>query len=147
MNLPVNTTKTLFRRFLDPSANTLFVVSAVTFCAALYLAIPHRSFIVKGSIGEAEIIEKAKTSNEYTQYLAKLISPKPSPISGIIISDRPNLQAGQKVPVVFQRDDTGSMLIIELFAPWVRSFWLLAASLAALGLGIRERDKSAKPNQ
>ena len=136
-----NNTRTLLRRILDPSAKTLFAISLITFCAAVYLAIPNMQFLLKGSFGEAKVGEKLATTSEYTVYRAKLQSLGTEAKRGKIKSDRPNLQIGDVIPVFYRRDDHSKMLAIELFAPWVRSLWLLAASLAALGLGLRERDK------
>ena len=62
----------------------------------------------------------------------------------MILSDRRDLEVGKKIPVFFQRGDTNKMLVIEVFAPWTRSIWLLTAGLAALGLGFREREKNQK---
>ena len=138
-----NNTRTLLRRILDPSAKTLFTISLITFCAAVYLAIPNMQFLLKGSFGEAEIGRKLSTTSEYTVYLAKLQLSGMEPKQGKITSDRPNLKIGATIPVFYRRDEHSKMLAIELFAPWVRSLWLLAASFAALGLAFRERDKEA----
>ena len=138
-----NNTRTLLRRILDLSAKTLFAISLLTFCAAVYFAIPNMQFLLKGSFGEAEIGKKLSTSSEYTVYLAKLQLSGIQSKQGKITSDRPNLKIGDIVPVFYRRDEHSKMLAIELFAPWVRSLWLLAASLAALGLALRERDKEA----
>ena len=138
-----NNTRTLLRRILDPSAKTLFAISLLTFCAAVYLAIPNMPFLLKGSFGEAEIGKKLSTSSEYTVYVAKLQLSGMESKQGKITSDRPNLKIGDIVPVFYRRDEHSKMLAIELFAPWVRSLWLLAASFAALGLALRERDKEA----
>ena len=138
-----NNTRTLLRRILDPSAKTLFAISLITLCVAVYLAIPNMQFLLKGSFGEAEIGKKLATTSEYTIYLAKLQLSGKEAKRGKISSDRPNLQKGDVIPVFYRRDDHSEMLAIELFAPWVRSLWLLAASFAALGLGLRERDKEA----
>ena len=139
-----NNTRTLLRRILDPSAKTLFAISLITFCAAVYLAVPNMQFLLKGSFGEAKIGKKLATTSEYTVYLAKLQLSGMEPKQGKITSDRPNLKIGDIVPVFYRRDEHSKMLAIELFAPWVRSIWLLAASFAALGLALRERDKEAK---
>ncbi len=136
-----NNTRTLLRRILDPSAKTLSAISLITFCAAVYLAIPNMQFLLKGSFGEAEIGRKLSTTSEYTVYLAKLQLSGMVSKQGKITSDRPNLKIGDIVPVFYRRDEHSKMLAIELFAPWVRSLWLLAASFAALGLALRERDK------
>jgi len=138
-----NNTRTLLRRILDPSAKTLFAISLITFCAAVYLAIPNMQFLLKGSFGEAEIGKKLATTSEYTVYQAKLQLPGLDPKQGKITSDRSNLKMGDIIPVFYRRDERSKMLAIELFAPWVRSLWLLAASFAALGLALRERDKEA----
>ena len=138
-----NNTRTLLRRILDPSAKTLFAISLTTFCAAVYFAVPNMQFLLKGSFGEAEIGKKLSTTSEYTVYLAKLQLPGIKSTQGKITSDRPNLKIGDIVPVFYRRDEHSKMLAIELFAPWVRSLWLLAASFAALGLALRERDKEA----
>ena len=141
--LPRNNTRTLLRRILNPSAKTLFAISLITFCAAVYLAIPNMPFLIKGSFGEAEIGKKLATTSEYTVYQAKLQLSGMEPKQGKITSDRPTLKVGDKIPVFYRRDEHSKMLAIELFAPWVRSIWLLAASFAALGLALRERDKEA----
>ena len=100
-------------------------------------------FLLKGSFGEAKISKKLATTSEYTVYVAKLQLSGIEPKQGKITSDRPNLKIGDIVPVFYRRDEHSKMLAIELFAPWVRSLWLLAASFAALGLALRERDKKA----
>ena len=138
-----NNTRTLLRRILDPSAKTLFAISFLTFCAAVYLAIPNMQFLIKGSFGEAKIGKKLSTTSEYTVYLAKLQLSGMQSKHGKITSDRPNLKIGDIIPVFYRRDEHSKMLAIELFAPWARSIWLLAASFAALGLALRERDKEA----
>ena len=138
-----NNTRPLLRRILDPSAKTLFAISLITFCAAVYLAIPNMPFLLKGSFGEAEIGKKLATTSEYTVYQAKLQLSRMDAKQGKITSDRSNLKMGDIIPVFYRRDEHSKMLAIELFAPWVRSLWLLAASLAALGLALRERDKEA----
>ena len=140
-----NNTRTLLRRILDPSAKTLFAISLITFCAAVYFALPNMQFLLKGSLGEAEISKKLATTSEYTIYLAELKLSGMETKQGKIASDRPNLQKGDVIPVFYRRDEHSKMLAIELFAPWVRSLWLLAASFAALGLALRERDKEATP--
>jgi hypothetical protein len=134
----------LMRRFLDPSAKTLFILSLITIVAAVYFAFPHKEFFIHGSIGEAEIIRQGKKSEDYAEYVAKLVHPHVSLNESVILSDRRNLKQGIKVPVFFRRDDYSQMLIIEIFAPWTRSIWLLTIGLAALGLGIREREKIKK---
>ena len=138
-----NNTRPLLRRILDPSAKTLFAISLITFCAAVYLAIPNMPFLLKGSFGEAEIGKKLATTSEYTIYQAKLQLSRVDARHGKITSDRSNLKMGDIIPVFYRRDEHSKMLAIELFAPWVRSLWLLAASFAALGLALRERDKEA----
>ena len=134
----------LMRRFLDPSAKTLFMLSLITIVAAVYFAFPHKEFFIYGSIGEAEIIQQGKKSEDYAEYVAKLVHPYFSAKEAVILSDRRNLKQGVKVPVFFRRDDYSQILIIEIFAPWTRSIWLLTIGLAALGLGIREREKIKK---
>ena len=138
-----NNTRPLLRRILDPSAKTLFAISLITFCAAVYLAIPNMPFLLKGSFGEAEIGKKLATTAEYTVYQAKLQLSRMDAKQGKITSDRSNLKMGDIIPVFYRRDEHSKMLAIELFAPWVRSLWLLAASFSALGLALRERDKEA----
>ena len=138
-----NNTRPLLRRILDPSAKTLFAISLITFCAAVYLAIPNMPFLLKGSFGEAEIGKKLATTSEYTIYQAKLQLSRVDARQGKIMSDRSNLKMGDIIPVFYRRDEHSKMLAIELFAPWVRSLWLLAASFSALGLALRERDKEA----
>ena len=138
-----NNTRPLLRRILDPSAKTLFAISLITFCAAVYLAIPNMPFLLKGSFGEAEIGKKLATTSEYTVYQAKLQLSRMDAKQGKITSDRSNLKMGDMIPVFYRRDEHSKMLAIELFAPWVRSLWLLAASFSALGLALRERDKEA----
>ena len=138
-----NNTRPLLRRILDPSAKTLFAISLITFCAAVYLAIPNMPFLLKGSFGKAEIGKKLATTSEYTVYQAKLQLSRMDAKQGKITSDRSNLKMGDIIPVFYRRDEHSKMLAIELFAPWVRSLWLLAASFSALGLALRERDKEA----
>ena len=116
-----NNTRPLLRRILDPSAKTLFAISLITFCAAVYLAIPNMPFLLKGSFGEAEIGKKLATTSEYTVYQAKLQLSRMDAKQGKITSDRSNLKMGDIIPVFYRRDEHSKMLAIELFAPWVRS--------------------------
>ena len=134
----------LMRRFLHPSAQTLFSISIITIAASIYFAFPHRQFLIEGSIGEAQILREGKKLEDYAEYVAKLIYPDNGLEEAIIFSDRRDLQVGKKIPVFFQRGDTSKLLVIEVFAPWTRSIWLLTVGLAALGLGFREREKDQK---
>ena len=134
----------LMRRFLHPSAQTLFSISIITIAASVYFAFPHRQFLVQGSIGEAQIVREGRKLEDYAEYVAKLIYPDNGLEEAIILSDRRDLQVGKKIPVFFQRGDTSKLLVIEVFAPWTRSIWLLTVGLAALGLGFREREKERK---
>ena len=134
----------LMRRFLHPSAQTLFSISIITIAASVYFAFPHRQFLVQGSIGEAQIVREGKKLEDYAEYVAKLIYPDNGLKEAIILSDRRDLQVGKKIPVFFQRGDTSKLLVIEVFAPWTRSIWLLTVGLAALGLGFRERERDQK---
>ena len=134
----------LMRRFLHPSAQTLFSISIITIAASVYFAFPHRQFLVQGSIGEAQIVREGKKLEDYAEYVAKLIYPDNGLKEAIILSDRRDLQVGKKIPVFFQRGDTSKLLVIEVFAPWTRSIWLLTVGLAALGLGFREREKDQR---
>ena len=134
----------LMRRFLHPSARTLFSISIITIAASVYFAFPHRQFLVQGSIGEAQIVREGRKLEDYAEYVAKLIYPDNGLKEAIILSDRRDLKVGKKIPVFFQRGDTSKLLVIEVFAPWTRSIWLLTVGLAALGLGFREREKDQK---
>ena len=134
----------LMRRFLHPSAQTLFSISIITIAASIYFAFPHRQFLIEGSTGEAQIVREGKKLEDYAEYVAKLIYPNNGLEEAIILSDRRDLQVGKKIPVFFQRGDTSKLLVIEVFAPWTRSIWLLTVGLAALGLGFREREKDQK---
>ena len=139
-----NDPRPLMRRFLHPSAQTLFSISIITIAASVYFAFPHRQFLVQGSIGEAQIVREGRKLEDYAEYVAKLIYPDNGLEETIILSDRRDLQVGKKIPVFFQRGDTSKLLVIEVFAPWTRSIWLLTVGLAALGLGFREREKDQK---
>ena len=134
----------LMRRFLHPSAQTLFLISIITIAASIYFGFPHRRFLIEGSIGEAQIVREGKKLDDYAEYFAKLVYPDRGQKEAIILSDRRDLEVGKKIPVFFQRGDTNKMLVIEVFAPWTRSIWLLTVGLAALGLGFREREKNQK---
>lgn len=134
----------LMHRFLHPSAQTLFLVSVITIAASIYFGFPHRRFLIEGSIGEAQIVREGKKLDDYAEYFAKLVYPDRGQKEAMILSDRRDLEVGKKIPVFFQRGDTNKMLVIEVFAPWTRSIWLLTAGLAALGLGFREREKNQK---
>ena len=134
----------LMRRFLHPSAQTLFLISIITIAASIYFGFPHRRFLIEGSIGEAQIVREGKKLEDYAEYFAKLVYPDRGQKEAIILSDRRDLEVGKKIPVFFQRGDTNKMLVIEVFAPWTRSIWLLTVGLAALGLGFREREKNQK---
>ena len=139
-----NEPRPLMRRFLHPSAQTLFLISIITIAASIYFGFPHRHFLIEGSIGEAQIVREGKKLEDYAEYFAKLVYPDRGQKEAIILSDRRDLEVGKKIPVFFQRGDTNKMLIIEVFAPWTRSIWLLTVGLAALGLGFREREKNQK---
>lgn len=134
----------LMHRFLHPSAQTLFLISIITIAASIYFGFPHRHFLIEGSIGEAQIVREGKKLEDYAEYFAKLVYPDRGQKEAIILSDRRDLEVGKKIPVFFQRGDTNKMLVIEVFAPWTRSIWLLTVGLAALGLGFREREKNQK---
>ena len=134
----------LMRRFLHPSAQTLFLISIITIAASIYFGFPHRHFLIEGSIGEAQIVREGKKLDDYAEYFAKLVYPDRGQKEAMILSDRRDLEVGKKIPVFFQRGDTNKMLVIEVFAPWTRSIWLLTVGLAALGLGFREREKNQK---
>lgn len=134
----------LMRRFLHPSAQTLFLISIITIAASIYFGFPHRHFLIEGSIGEAQIVREGKKLEDYAEYFAKLVYPDRGQKEAIILSDRRDLEVGKKIPVFFQRGHTNKMLVIEVFAPWTRSIWLLTVGLAALGLGFREREKNQK---
>jgi hypothetical protein len=134
----------LMHRFLHPSAQTLFLISIITIAASIYFGFPHRHFLIEGSIGEAQIVREGKKLEDYAEYFAKLVYPDRGQKEAMILSDRRDLEVGKKIPVFFQRGDTNKMLVIEVFAPWTRSIWLLTAGLAALGLGFREREKNQK---
>ncbi|MED5473246.1 MAG: hypothetical protein VX824_05010, partial [Pseudomonadota bacterium] len=92
-----NNTRSLLRRILDPSSKTLLCISLITFCAAVYFAIPNMDFLLKGSLGEAKITKKLSTTNEYTVYLARLQEVGQQTKSGTVVSDRPNLNSGDIV--------------------------------------------------
>ena len=93
----------------------LFAISLITFCAAVYLAIPNMPFLLKGSFGEAEIGKKLATTSEYTVYQAKLQLSRMDAKQGKITSDRSNLKMGDIIPVFYRRDEHSKMLAIELF--------------------------------
>ena len=134
----------LMRRFLHPTAQTLFSISIITIAASIYFGFPHRQFLIEGSIGEAQIVREGKKLDDYAEYFAQLVYPDRGQKEAIILSDRRDLEVGKKIPVFFQRSDTNKMLVIEVFAPWTRSIWLLTVGLAALGLGFRERERNQK---
>ena len=140
----VDEPRPLMRRFLHPSAQTLFSISIITIAASIYFGFPHRQFLIEGSIGEAKIVREGKKLEDYAEYFAKLVYPDGSQEEAKILSDRRDLDVGKKIPVFFQRSDTKKMLVIEIFAPWARSIWLLIVGLAALGLGFRERERKQK---
>ena len=140
----VDEPRPLIRRFLHPSAQTLFSISIITIAASIYFGFPHRQFLIEGSIGEAQIVREGKKLEDHAEYFAKLVYPDGGQKEAIILSDRRDLEVGKKIPVFFQRNDTKKMLVIEVFAPWTRSIWLLTVGLAALGLGFREREKTQK---
>lgn len=129
------------KRILDPSAKTLFIVSAIAFAGAAFSGYPHAGFLVKGSMGNAEIIKISEPSDEYARYTVRLVDPGSPPGEGIIESDRRNLAVGTVIPVLYRRDNPSRLLSIEIFAPWTRPIWLSMIGLAALGLAVRERDR------
>ena len=131
----------LMRRILDPSAKTLFTVAAIAFAGAIFNGYPHAGFLLKGSVGDAEIVRVAEPSEEYARYTVRLIAPGLSAAEGIIDSDRRSLPVGTIIPVLYRRDNPSRMLSVEIFVPWTRPLWLSMIGLAALGLGLRERNR------
>ena len=66
----VDEPRPLMRRFLHPSAQTLFSISIITIAASIYFGFPHRQFLVEGSIGEAQIVREGKKLEDYAEYLS-----------------------------------------------------------------------------
>ena len=136
------TSKPWLKRLLDPSPKTLFIVSAIAFTGAIYFGWTHARFLIRGSIGTAEIVVVETPSDEYARYRLRLVDPYlPSAIS-VVESDRRSLTVGTRIKVFYRRDHPRSMLAIEVFAPWTRAIWLTIIGFSALGLGYREKDKS-----
>lgn len=135
----------LLRRLLDPSPRTLFAVAAIAFAAALWYAQPHARFLVRGSLGEAEVLAAAPAGAgaEHARYRVLLRRDGAPPVEGAVESGRHALEPGRTIPVLYRRDNPRDMRAVEAFAPWTRPIWLSIVGLAALGLGLRERDRAA----
>ena len=136
--------KPLLKRLLEPSPKMLFAVAVIAFLGSAYFAQPHARFLIRGSMGTAEIIALEPGSFDYARYRVRLVEPDNPNAVGIIESDRRSMEVGTRIPVFYRRDHPRSMLSIEIFAPWARSVWLLAVGLAALGLAHREKDRLPK---
>mgnify|MGYP003324429104 CR=1 FL=1 len=92
----VNEPRPLMRRFLHPSAQTLFSISIITIAASIYFGFPHRQFLIEGSIGEAQIVREGKKLEDHAEYFAKLVYPDDGQKEAIILSDRRDLEVGKK---------------------------------------------------
>ncbi len=134
----------LIKKILDPSPSTLFAVAFIALAAALFNGYPNAKFLIKGSVGNAEIIDVADPSEDYARYLVSIHRPNSPSVQGVIDSDRRNLKVGDVIAIFYRRDNPKAMLSIELFAPWTKSIWLTIVGLSALGLGLRERERRTR---
>jgi len=100
-------------------------------------------FLMGAKATNAEIVRVEKPSADYARYAVRLTSLPGADVHGIVESDHRNLTTGVQMPVLYLRDYPNQILSVELFVPWTQAIWLTSLGLAALGLGLRERDKLA----
>jgi hypothetical protein len=131
------------RRLLNPTPPVLFTVAALAFGGAVFTGQHYFVFLMGAKATNAEIVRVEKPSADYARYAVRLTSLPGADVHGIVESDHRNLNTGVQMPVLYLRDYPNQILSVELFVPWTQAIWLTSLGLAALGLGLRERDKLA----
>jgi hypothetical protein len=134
---------TFVRRLLNPTPPVLFTVAALAFGGAVFTGQHFFAFIMGANATDAEIVRVEAPSADYARYAVRLTTLPGADVHGIVESDHRNLTAGVTMPVLYLRDYPNQILSIELFVPWTQAIWLTSLGLAALGLGLRERDRLA----
>jgi hypothetical protein len=132
------------RRLLNPTPAVLFAVAALTFAGAVITGQHHFAFLMGAEASDGEIIRVETPSQDYSRYAVRLLALPDKGPHGIVESDRRNLTPGVTMPVLYLRDYPNRIISIELFVPWTRPIWLITLGLAALALGLRERDRLAR---
>jgi hypothetical protein len=133
------------KRLLKPTPTMLLVVAGLAFAGALFFGQRHIAFLTGASVSDAEIISIEAPSDDYARYAVRLLDLPGGKVHGIIESDRRHLTPGVTFPVLYLHDTPNQILSIELFVPWTRAIWLTLFGLAALLLGMIERDRQANP--
>jgi hypothetical protein len=131
------------RRLLNPTPAVLFTVAGLAFGGAVFTGQHYFAFLMGADATQAEIIRVEKPSADYARYAVRLAALPGADVHGIVESDHRNLTEGVTMPVLYLRDYPNQILSIELFVPWTQAIWLTSLGLAALGLGLRERDRMA----
>lgn len=131
------------RRLLNPTPTVLFVVAALAFGGAVVTGQHHYAYLMGADASSAEIVRVEEPSADYARYAVRIVDLPGAKVHGIVESDNRNLSPGVTIPVLYLRDYPNQIVSIELFVPWTRPIWLITLGLAALGLGLRERDKLA----
>ncbi len=129
------------RRLLNPTPTVLFVVSALAFGGAVFTGQRYTAYLTGADASDAEIIRVEEPSEDYARYAVRLLALPGTGAHGIVESDHRKLAPGVTMPVLYLRDFPNQIVSVELFVPWTRPLWLIILGLAALGLGLRERDK------
>jgi hypothetical protein len=131
------------RRLLNPTPTVLFAVAILAFGGAVVSGQRYTAFLMGADVTQAEIIRVEKPSADYARYAVRLAALPTGDVHGIVESDRRGLGPGVSMPVLYLTDYPNQILSIELFVPWTSAIWLTSLGLAALALGLRERDKLA----
>jgi hypothetical protein len=129
------------RRLLNPTPTMLFVVAALAFGGAVFTGQHHYPFLMGADATDAEIVRVEAPSADYARYAVRLNGLPSEDVHGIVESDHRGLTPGVTMPVLYLRDYPNQIVSIELFVPWTQPIWLISLGLAAVGLGLRERDK------
>ena len=131
------------RRLLNPTPTVLFVVAALAFGGAVITGQHHYPYLMGANFSSAEIIRVEMPSSDYARYSVRIVDLPGAEVHGIVESDHRKLPPGVTIPVLYLRDYPNQIVSVELFVPWTRPIWLITLGLAALGLGLREKDKLA----
>ena len=131
------------RRLLNPTPTVLFVVAALAFGGAVVTGQHHYAYLMGADFSSAEIVRVEAPSQDYARYSVRIIDLPGAEVHGIVESDHRNLTKGVTMPVLYLRDYPNQIVSFELFVPWTRPIWLITLGLAAVALGLRERDKLA----
>ena len=131
------------RRLLNPTPTVLFVVAALAFGGAVITGQHHLPYLMGANASSAEIVRVEAPSTEYARYAVRIVDLPGTEVHGIVESDNRNFSPGVIIPVLYLRDYPNQIVSIELFVPWTHPIWLITLGLAAVALGLRERDKLA----